>query len=156
MRSLYYRYCWHRVSNLLFLWYSHRSSSHRKAVYNPKAFIPHAASLRQAFAHCAIFPTAASRRSWARVSVPMWLIILMRPATRHRLGGLLPRQLADRIQALPRAHCCFTLAGPSGINPSFDGLSLTWGEIPIHYSLVRHSDRKMSYSSRQALQSNPK
>ncbi len=45
-------------------------------VYNPKAFIPHAASLRQAFAHCAIFPTAASRRSLGRVSVPMWLIIL--------------------------------------------------------------------------------
>ena len=45
-------------------------------LYNPKAFIPHAASLRQAFAHCAIFPTAASRRSLDRVSVPVWLIIL--------------------------------------------------------------------------------
>ena len=45
-------------------------------LYNPKAFITHAASLRQAFAHCAIFPTAASRRSLDRVSVPVWLIIL--------------------------------------------------------------------------------
>ena len=45
-------------------------------VYNPKAVIPHAASLRQPFGHCAIFPTAASRRSLGRVSVPMWLIIL--------------------------------------------------------------------------------
>ena len=45
-------------------------------VYNPKAFILHAALLRQAFAHCAKFPTAASRRSLARVSVPVWLIIL--------------------------------------------------------------------------------
>ena len=45
-------------------------------MYNPKAFIPHAALLRQAFAHCAIFPTAASRRSLGRVSVPVWLIIL--------------------------------------------------------------------------------
>ena len=43
---------------------------------NPKAFITHAAWLRQAFAHCAIFPTAASRRSLGRVSVPVWLIIL--------------------------------------------------------------------------------
>ncbi len=51
-------------------------SSLATEVYNPKAFIPHAASLRQAFAHCAIFPTAASRRSLGRVSVPMWLIIL--------------------------------------------------------------------------------
>ncbi len=47
-----------------------------KAVYNPKAFIRHAALLRQAFAHCARFPTAASRRSLGRVSVPVWLIIL--------------------------------------------------------------------------------
>ena len=45
-------------------------------LYNPKAFIAHAASLRQAFAHCARFPTAASRRSLGRVSVPVWLIIL--------------------------------------------------------------------------------
>ena len=50
-------------------------------VYNPKAFIPHAASLRQAFAHCARFLTAASRRSLGRVSVPM------RPDT---LSGRLP------------------------------------------------------------------
>ena len=67
----------------------------------------------------------------------------LRPVTRHCLGGLLPRQLADRKQALPRAACAFTLAGLSGINPSFDGLSLTWGEIPTYYSLVRHSKQKV-------------
>ncbi len=44
--------------------------------YNPKAFLTHAALLDQAFAHCPIFPTAASRRSLGRVSVPVWLIIL--------------------------------------------------------------------------------
>ena len=51
-------------------------SSLSTELYNPKAFITHAASLRQAFAHCARFPTAASRRSLDRVSVPVWLIIL--------------------------------------------------------------------------------
>ena len=45
-------------------------------VYNPKAFILHAVSLRQAFAHCGRFSTAASRRSLDRVSVPVWLIVL--------------------------------------------------------------------------------
>ena len=45
-------------------------------LYDPKTFITHAALLRQAFAHCAIFPTAASRRSLDRISVPVWLIIL--------------------------------------------------------------------------------
>ena len=48
------------------------SSSLRKEVYNPKAFFLHAALLGQACAHCPIFPTAASRRSLGRVSVPMW------------------------------------------------------------------------------------
>ncbi len=45
-------------------------------LYDPKAFVTHAASLRQTFVHCAKFPTAASRRSLDRVSVPVWLIIL--------------------------------------------------------------------------------
>ncbi len=44
--------------------------------YNPKAFIPHAALLRQAFAHCGRFSTAASRRSLGSVSVPVWVTIL--------------------------------------------------------------------------------
>ena len=57
------------------------ASSLTKGVYNPKAVIPHAASLHQACAHCAIFPTAASRRSLGRISVPMW------PST---LSGRLP------------------------------------------------------------------
>ncbi len=48
----------------------------RKEVYDPRAFLPHAVLLRQAFAHCGKFPTAASRRSLGRVSVPVWLIIL--------------------------------------------------------------------------------
>ena len=45
-------------------------------LYDPKAFIAHAASLRQGFPHCAKFPTAASRRSLDRVSVPVWPVTL--------------------------------------------------------------------------------
>ena len=51
-------------------------SSLPKGLYNPQAFFTHAASLDQGFPHCPIFPTAASRRSPDRVSVPVWLIIL--------------------------------------------------------------------------------
>ena len=51
-------------------------SSHLTGVYDPKTFILHAALLDQACAHCPIFPTAASRRSLGRVSVPVWLVIL--------------------------------------------------------------------------------
>ncbi len=45
-------------------------------LYNPQAFFTHAALLHQGFPHCAIFPTAASRRSLGRVSVPVWLVVL--------------------------------------------------------------------------------
>ncbi len=59
-------------------------------LYNPKAFITHAASLRQAFAHCAKFPTAASRRSLDRVSIPVWLIILSDQLPVYALVGRYP------------------------------------------------------------------
>ena len=77
---LYYRGCWHRVSRCFLTRYRqsglNQDSSRATGVYNPKTFLPHAASLRQPFGHCAIFPTAASRRSLGRISVPMWLAIL--------------------------------------------------------------------------------
>ena len=66
-------------------------SSLLKAVYNPRASIPHAALLRQAFAHCAIFPTAASRRSLGRISVPMWPVGL---STRLPIVGTVGRHPA--------------------------------------------------------------
>ncbi len=67
-----------------------RSSSRRKEVYNPKAFLPHAVLLRQAFAHCGKFPTAASRRSLGRVSVPVWLLILSDQLLIAALVGFYP------------------------------------------------------------------
>ena len=59
-------------------------------LYNPKAFFTHAAWLDQACAHCPIFPTAASRRSLDRVSVPVWLIILSDQLQIVALVGLYP------------------------------------------------------------------
>jgi hypothetical protein len=54
-------------------------SSPLTVVYTPKGVLPHAASLGQPCGHCPIFPTAASRRSLGRVSVPMWGAILSDP-----------------------------------------------------------------------------
>src|SRR6476619_3776979 len=51
-------------------------SSRAPVVYTPKGVLPHAASLRQSLDHCARFPTAASRRSLGRLSVPTWPAIL--------------------------------------------------------------------------------
>ena len=59
-------------------------------LYDPKAFITHAALLRQGFPHCAKFLTAASRRSLGRVSVPVWLIILSDQLTIVALVGHYP------------------------------------------------------------------
>ncbi len=59
-------------------------------LYDPKAFITHAALLDQAFAHCPIFPTAASRRSLDRVSVPVLLIVLSDQLTISALVGRYP------------------------------------------------------------------
>ena len=72
-----------------------------KAVYNPRAFFPHAALLRQAFAHCARFPTAASRRSLGRVSVPVWLIILSDQLPVDALVGRYPTNKLIGREALP-------------------------------------------------------
>ncbi len=78
-------------------------SSLRKEVYNPRTFLPHAALLRQAFAHCGKFPTAASRRSLGRVSVPVWLLILSDQLLIVAMVGLYPticlirRELFSRL-----------------------------------------------------------
>ncbi len=45
-------------------------------LYDPEAFITHAASLGQGFPHCQSLSTAASRRSLGRISIPVWLTIL--------------------------------------------------------------------------------
>ena len=66
-------------------------------LYIPKDFFIHAASLRQAFAHCGIFPTAASRRSMDRVSVPLWPSSLSARLSIVGLVGLYPANyLMDR------------------------------------------------------------
>ncbi len=88
-------------------------SSHSTGLYDPKAFITHAASLRQGFPHCARFLTAASRRSLDRVPVPVWLVVLSDQLTIVALVGHYPtnklmvrepapkRQLSGRGNLLP-------------------------------------------------------
>ena len=84
--------------------FTSQASSLLKGVYNPKAFFPHAALLRHAFAHCARFPTAASRRSLGRVSVPVWLIVL---SDQLPVVALVSRYLTNKLigrEALPKRN----------------------------------------------------
>ncbi len=64
--------------------------SSRKAVYNPKTFILHAASLHQGFPHCGIFSTAATRRRTHRVSVALLGYSLSAPLPVIALVGFYP------------------------------------------------------------------
>ncbi len=100
-----------------------RSSSLRKEVYNPKAFLPHAVLLRQAFAHCGKFPTAASRRSLGRVSVPVWLLILSDQLLIAALVGFYPTK-ANQTRA-PLQAINLLPYGTSGISSRFQLLSPT-------------------------------
>ena len=71
-------------------------------LYDPKAFITHAALLHQAFAHCAIFPTAATRRCMDRVSVPLWGATLSGPLP---VVALVSRYLTNQLmgrRSLPK------------------------------------------------------
>ena len=83
--------------------------------------------LDQGFPHCPIFPTAASRRSLGRVSVPVWLIILSDQLLIVALVGRYPTNKLIRrgiIQERPKpfplrayavlavvSNCCSPLQG---------------------------------------------
>ena len=63
-------------------------------LYTPKCVISHAALLRQPLGHCAIFLTAASRRSLGRISVPVWPIAL---SGRLSIAALVSRYLTNKL-----------------------------------------------------------
>ncbi len=94
-----------------------RSSSPLTAVYIPKDFFLHAASLPQTFVHWGIFVAAATRRCPDRVSVPMWRDALSRPLPVVALVGRYPtnkligheplpdhRSICPQNHAIPRGH----------------------------------------------------
>ena len=85
-------------------------------VYNPRAFILHAASLGQACAHCRRFSTAASRRSLGSVSVPVCRATLTRPVGINDLVGRYPANNLIPRWPVPRRNRTF---GPTRM-PSSD------------------------------------
>ena len=110
-------------------------------LYIPKYFFTHAASLHQGFPHCAIFPTAASRRSLGRVSVPMWPYILSDRLLIVALVGRYPANwlirrgsILYRIAPFPYAPC--SAKGLCGISSRFQLLSPCTGQV-THALLTR-------------------
>ena len=119
------------------------ASSLLTELYNPKAVFAHAALLRQAFAHCARFPTAASRRSLGRVSVPVWLIVLSDQLRIVALVGRYPTNKLIRRGPIPEQKPKLPfgathLAGraSSGISAPFGALSQSLGQV-AHVLLTR-------------------
>ena len=132
---MYYRGCWHIVSRSFLLRYC-QISSLTTIVYNPKTFILYAASLRQSFLHCAIFPTAASRRSLGRISVPMWPQSLSARLLIVALVGRYPtNQLISRKPIYQRIAPFLTI--------SCDIISLCG--ISNDFSLLFPSNRQVAY-----------
>ena len=138
-----YRGCWHVVSRGFFCRYRHEiASSLPKEVYDPKAFIPHAASLHQAFAHCAIFPTAASRRSLGRVSVPVWPVALSGRLPVVALVGHYPTNKLIGREPIPHRKTfhpprCRGKSYPV-LAPVSEGYPKVGGRLLTCYSPVRH------------------
>src|SRR6185437_3861380 len=141
----YYRGCWHVVGRCFFSTYRHQTQKHPaspmvKEVYNPKAVIPHAASLHQACAHCAIFPTAASRRSLGRISVPVWpdtlsgRLPVVALVGHHPTNKLIGRGPIPHRKSFPPQTMRFVVL--YGIRPSFPSLSRSAGQI-THVLLTR-------------------
>ena len=117
-------------------------SSLLKGVYNPRAFVPHAALLRQAFAHCARFLTAASRRSLGRVSVPVWLDILSDQLPVVALVGRYPTNKLIGREAIPeRLTISSSHHAVGGGHPVLDQVSSAYpglrGRFLTCYSPVR-------------------
>src|SRR3989338_5607779 len=102
-----------------------QNSSLIKAVYNPKAFIPHAASLDQGFPHCPKFPTAASRRSMGRVAVPLWLIILSDQLPVIALVGFYPANKLIGRRPIPKRLATLILRS----HPELANLSASYARL---------------------------
>ena len=86
-----YRGCWHELSPCFLQGSINLAAfSPSTGLYNPKAFIAHAASLGQACAHCRRSSTAATRRCLASVSVPVARVVLSHPLDVFALVGRYP------------------------------------------------------------------
>ena len=109
-----------------------------------RAVILHAAWLRQTSVHCAIFLTAASRRSLVRVSVPVWGTTLSGPLD---IVALVSRYLTNQLMSR------MPIINHRNFNPDNHGVSEYYGVLirispgypPVkgrlhtRYSPVRHS-----------------
>ncbi len=104
-------------------------SSPLTVVYSPKAVIPHTASLRQPFGHCAIFPTAASRRSLGRISVPMWLIILSDQLPVVALVGRYPANKLIGREPLDRRDLAAAFTSESCDSNALRGITRPLGRL---------------------------
>ena len=139
-RPTSYRGCWHVVGRRFFCRYRHLRFVPAERGLQPEAVIPHAASLHQASAHCAIFPTAASRRSLGRVSVPVWPVALsgrlpvVALVGHHPTNKLIGREPIPDRKTFPNQPC--GQKEVSGISPRFRGLSQSPGQV-THVLLTR-------------------
>ncbi len=73
-------------------------------LYDPRAFIVHAASHCRAFAHCRCLSTAASLRSLGSISIPVWLATLSGQLPIIALGSRYPTNKLIGLGAILKRH----------------------------------------------------
>ena len=118
-------------------------SSLRKGVYNSKTFILHAVLLHQTLVHCAIFPTAASRRSLFRISVPVWLTILSNQLLIIALVSHYPTNKLIKCKLMFRRVKLFNLTSIMGYYQTFPNV-IPHLNVDSHTLLTRpprHKDK---------------
>ena len=161
LHPTYYRGCWHVVSRCLFFRYRHpptvlgqRFSFRTKVLYNPKAFFTHAALLDQGCPQCPKFPTAASRRSLGRVSVPVWPVALSGRLPVNALVGHHPTNKLIGRGPIPHRKTFHPPPCSDRSYPVLAPVSRSYprarGRLPTCYSPVRRSSTPKGLSARLA------
>ncbi len=128
-----------------------------KAVYRPKPFFPHAASLDQAFAHCRIFSSAATRRCMDRFAVPSLRVVLSHPLPVIALVGHYPANKLIGPRPLPKRITTLLLRDHrelANLSTSYARLRSTYQGVTNSFATMQsiatlHRSTCMTYPCRQ-------
>src|SRR5207253_4364385 len=144
LRPTCYRGCWHVVSRRFFCRYRHSRFVPAERGLQPEGLHPPRGVAASGFRPLRNIPHCCLPQESGPCLSPSVAGRALTPATRRRLGGPLPHQLADRPRAHPRP---VTLSsGPHAgsreypaLAPVSGGYSRAWGRLPTCYSPVRRS-----------------
>ena len=136
----YHRGCWHVVSRCFFTHYRHSRFVTGESGLQPEGRHPARGVAASGFRPLCNIPTAASRRSLGRISVPMWPVTLSGRLPVKALVSHYPTNKLISRESIPNRRNFPTPTMQqellSGISPSFLKLSQSQGQV-THVLLTR-------------------